>query len=93
MQHIIVLIKYFCRNFSDPCLAANSDNDSKDSGDKNSQQIKQNVNSTKNDTNSNLVATLLQQMNMLHETNSKIIRNLQDTKSKLNIWFFNFFVL
>lgn len=82
MQKPIFSFFFSTRNFSDPCLAANSDNDSKDSGDKNSQQLKQNINSTKNDTNTNLVATLLQQMNMLHETNSKIIRNLQDTKSK-----------
>ncbi|XP_037030701.1 uncharacterized protein LOC119070455 isoform X1 [Bradysia coprophila] len=60
------------RRFSDPCLAGNSDNDSP-----NSEENSQKHTSTKGD-NSKLFKTLLEQIHILHETNSKICRNLHE---------------
>lgn len=69
-------------SFSDPCLAANSDNDSKDSG---NGPTNHTSNSPKNDNNSSnkMLATILQQIGVLHETNTKICRNLHENKGKL----------
>lgn len=65
------------RRFSDPCLAGNSD-DSKNSG--------KTHNITKNDDvpeNSKLISSLMDQIHLLHETNSKICRNLHETKVEI----------
>lgn len=62
-------------SFSDPCLAANSDDD------ESAQASRQNKTNTKNPLDSTkLLSTLIQQINILHDTNSKICRNLNDTK-------------
>lgn len=60
-------------SFSDPCLAANSDNESKDSGN--------NQNSSK-DESTKMLTTILEQISVLHETNTKICRNLHENKGK-----------
>ncbi|XP_037922985.1 bromodomain and WD repeat-containing DDB_G0285837 isoform X2 [Hermetia illucens] len=62
--------------FSDPCLIAPSDTDSKISG-KNSPDTKSFENQT---TSNKLLTRLLEEINSLHETNSKICRNLHETK-------------
>ncbi|KAJ6637233.1 hypothetical protein Bhyg_09963 [Pseudolycoriella hygida] len=59
------------RRFSDPCLAGNSDNESPNS-EENSQKV------TSKDDNDKLFKTLLEQIHILHETNSKICRNLHE---------------
>lgn len=62
------------RRFSDPCLANNSD-------DEGAQQKNDDKINLKNQSDNNkLLAYLIQQINNLHETNSKICRNLNDTK-------------
>nr|XP_036212961.1 myb-like protein AA isoform X2 [Bactrocera oleae] len=63
--------------FSDPCLLNPSDNDSKVSG--------QNTPDRRNQLSSDLennkfFAALMEQINLLHETNTKICRNLHETK-------------
>lgn len=69
------IISYF--SFSDPCLAANSDDD------ESAQASRKNKTNTKNPLdNTKLLATLIQQINILHDTNSKIYRNLNDTKGE-----------
>lgn len=72
-------------SFSDPCLAGNSDNESPNSDD-NSQKIP----SAKDD-NHKLFKTLLEQIHILHETNSKICRNLHENMGQLVVWFLLFF--
>lgn len=68
------LWKFFNLRFSDPCLAANSEDETQTDRDKSN---------TKNQSDHNkLIATLIKQINILHETNSKICRNLNDTKSE-----------
>lgn len=63
-----------CR-FSDPCLANNSEEDET--------QPDRDKSNMKNQSDHNkLIATLIKQINILHETNSKICRNLNDTKSE-----------
>ncbi|XP_067617763.1 uncharacterized protein [Eurosta solidaginis] len=63
--------------FSDPCLLNPSDNDSKVSG--------QNTPDRRNQIpteleNNKFFAALMEQINILHETNTKICRNLHETK-------------
>ncbi|CAD7093630.1 unnamed protein product [Hermetia illucens] len=65
--------------FSDPCLIAPSDTDSKISG-KNSPDTKSFENQT---TSNKLLTRLLEEINSLHETNSKICRNLHETKVEI----------
>lgn len=60
--------------FSDPCLLNPSDGESKMSGQNTPNDNVTNLNNNK------LFMTLMEQINLLHETNSKICRNLQDTK-------------
>ncbi len=67
--------------FSDPCLAGNSDNDSP-----NSEENSQKNTSTKDD-NNKLFKTLLEQIHILHETNSKICRNLHENMGELKSCF------
>ncbi|KAH8354545.1 hypothetical protein KR084_003829 [Drosophila pseudotakahashii] len=68
--------------FSDPCLLNPSDNDSKLSG----QNTPECRNSNNNGSGCDLAhqnkffATLMEQINILHDTNSKICRNLHETK-------------
>ncbi|XP_031631656.1 myb-like protein D isoform X2 [Contarinia nasturtii] len=63
------------RRFSDPCLAANLEDETQNDGDKSN---------LKNQSDQNkLIATLIKQINILHETNSKICRNLNDTKIEI----------
>lgn len=64
----------FNLRFSDPCLAANSEDETQSDQDKNNMKNQSDHNK--------LIATLIKQINILHETNSKICRNLNDTKSK-----------
>lgn len=66
------MIFFFHFRFSDPCLAANSEDETQNDRDKSKNQSDQNK----------LIATLIKQINILHETNSKICRNLNDTKSE-----------
>ncbi|XP_017142622.1 AF4/FMR2 family member 4 isoform X6 [Drosophila miranda] len=74
--------------FSDPCLLNPSDNDSKLSG-QNTPDCRNgngNGNTNTNDSGCDLVqqnkffAALMEQINLLHDTNSKICRNLHETK-------------
>lgn len=66
---------FFFHSFSDPCLAANSEEDET--------QPDRDKSNMKNQSDHNkLIATLIKQINILHETNSKICRNLNDTKSE-----------
>lgn len=65
--------------FSDPCLIAPSDNESKMSG-KNTPDGKSIDNQIGN---SKFLSTLLEQINLLHETNTKICRNLHETKVEI----------
>ncbi|BFF88865.1 uncharacterized protein DMAD_07759 [Drosophila madeirensis] len=70
--------------FSDPCLLNPSDNDSKLSG-QNTPDCR-NGNTNTNDSGCDLAqqnkffAALMEQINLLHDTNSKICRNLHETK-------------
>lgn len=66
----------FSRRFSDPCLANNSDEESAQ------QSTADKLNLKNQSDNNKLLATLIQQINYLHETNSKICRNLNDTKGE-----------
>ncbi|XP_037940936.1 putative uncharacterized protein DDB_G0282499 isoform X2 [Teleopsis dalmanni] len=63
--------------FSDPCLLNPSDNDSKVSGQ--NTPNRRNHNTTEIE-NNKFFAALMEQINLLHETNSKICRNLHETK-------------
>ncbi|KAH8311588.1 hypothetical protein KR044_007094 [Drosophila immigrans] len=73
--------------FSDPCLLNPSDNDSKLSG-QNTPECRNGNASGNVNTNGNgdlehqnkFFAALMEQINILHETNSKICRNLHETK-------------
>lgn len=69
----------FTLSFSDPCLAGASD-DSKDSG---NGPNGRSSNSTKNDS-TKMLSTILEQIGVLHETNTKICRSLHDNKGRLN---------
>lgn len=60
--------------FSDPCLIDNSEDETEGDG-----RSKSNLKNQSNN-NNKLLATLIKQINILHETNSKICRNLNDTK-------------
>lgn len=62
--------------FSDPCLVAPSDNDSKMSGQNTPDQrnLESQIGSNK------FLAALLEQLTLLRETNTKIYRNLHETK-------------
>ncbi|XP_011205205.2 uncharacterized protein LOC105227533 isoform X1 [Bactrocera dorsalis] len=63
--------------FSDPCLLNPSDNDSKVSG----QNTPDRRNQLPSDLENNkFFAALMEQINLLHETNTKICRNLHETK-------------
>ncbi|XP_053946163.1 uncharacterized protein LOC128855342 isoform X2 [Anastrepha ludens] len=63
--------------FSDPCLLNPSDNDSKVSG----QNTPDRRNQMPSDLENNkFFAALMEQINLLHETNTKICRNLHETK-------------
>ncbi|XP_004531062.1 uncharacterized protein LOC101448638 [Ceratitis capitata] len=63
--------------FSDPCLLNPSDNDSKVSG----QNTPDRRNQLPSDLENNKFFTaLMEQINLLHETNTKICRNLHETK-------------
>ncbi|XP_034664656.1 uncharacterized protein LOC117899009 isoform X7 [Drosophila subobscura] len=70
--------------FSDPCLLNPSDNDTKLSG-QNTPDCR-NGNTNTNDSGCDLAqqnkffAALMEQINLLHDTNSKICRNLHETK-------------
>lgn len=67
-----ILFFRFTFRFSDPCLAGNSDNDSPNS------EKDEKKNASAKDENSKLFKTLLEQIHILHETNSKICRNLHE---------------
>lgn len=68
-------LPFLIYRFSDPCLAVNSEDETQTDRDKSNQM--------KNQSDHNkLIATLIKQINILHETNSKICRNLNDTKSE-----------
>lgn len=75
---LILFLFNFNNSFSDPCLAANSDEDdaTDPAGRKQKTNAKHPLDNTK------LLSTLIQQINILHDTNSKICRNLNDTKGK-----------
>ena len=67
-------VKFHFR-FSDPCLAGNSDEETDQPAPTNDK-----LNPKNQSDNNKLLTTLLQQINNLHETNSKIIRNINDQK-------------
>lgn len=62
-------------SFSDPCLVNGVEEDIRQNGDDKTRMKNQSD-------NNKLMATLIKQINVLHETNSKICRNLSDTKGK-----------
>ncbi|XP_017470542.1 PREDICTED: myb-like protein AA isoform X2 [Rhagoletis zephyria] len=64
--------------FSDPCLLNPSDNDSKVSGQNTPDQ--RNPQLSSDSENNKFFAALMEQINLLHETNTKICRNLHETK-------------
>ncbi|XP_039151646.1 uncharacterized protein LOC6726669 isoform X4 [Drosophila simulans] len=68
--------------FSDPCLLNPSDNDSKLSGQNTPECRNVNNNGSGCDLahQNKFFAALMEQINILHDTNSKICRNLHDTK-------------
>lgn len=73
------------RRFSDPGgLAGNSDdNESKDEGDASKKTTPNGEHTRRTDGKTDdkkMMATLLEQINILHETNSKICKNLHETK-------------
>lgn len=75
LKRLISLSLVSFHRFSDPCLAANSEEDET--------QPDRDKSNMKNQSDHNkLIATLIKQINILHETNSKICRNLNDTKSE-----------
>ncbi|KAI9580480.1 hypothetical protein GQX74_012561 [Glossina fuscipes] len=65
--------------FSDPCLLNPSDNDSKLSGQNTPDKRTGTTNDADNNTNK-FFSILMEQIQLLHETNSKICRNLHETK-------------
>lgn len=80
----IFIYLFFCLfpisfRFSDPCLLNPSDNDSKVSG----QNTPDRRNQLPSDLENNKFFTaLMEQINLLHETNTKICRNLHETKGE-----------
>ncbi|EDX11583.1 GD19717 [Drosophila simulans] len=70
--------------FSDPCLLNPSDNDSKLSGQNTPECRNVNNNGSGCDLahQNKFFAALMEQINILHDTNSKICRNLHDTKEE-----------
>ncbi|XP_055847589.1 GATA zinc finger domain-containing protein 10 isoform X2 [Episyrphus balteatus] len=72
------------RGFSDPCLLNPSDNDSKVSGQNTPDRRNYpNQGGDMDNNNNKFFAALMEQINMLHETNSKICRNLHETKVEI----------
>ncbi|XP_055384747.1 putative uncharacterized protein DDB_G0282133 isoform X2 [Condylostylus longicornis] len=78
------------RRFSDPCLINPSDHEGSKLSGQNTPSLnpeqdnlsnQNNNNNSNNMSNQKLFLTLMEQINLLHETNSKICRNLHDTKS------------
>ncbi|XP_075147798.1 uncharacterized protein LOC142221847 isoform X2 [Haematobia irritans] len=65
--------------FSDPCLLNPSDNDSKVSG-QNTPDRRNNLSSGDMDQNNKFFNVLMEQIQMLHETNTKICRDLHEAK-------------
>ncbi|XP_055384748.1 putative uncharacterized protein DDB_G0282133 isoform X3 [Condylostylus longicornis] len=77
------------RRFSDPCLINPSDHEGSKLSGQNTPSLnpeqdnlsnQNNNNNSNNMSNQKLFLTLMEQINLLHETNSKICRNLHDTK-------------
>lgn len=74
--------KFLCNSFrfSDPCLLNPSDNDSKISG-QNTPDRRNNIPSDM-EQNNKFFNALMEQIQLLHETNTKICRDLHEAKGK-----------
>lgn len=75
-------LNFLCNSFrfSDPCLLNPSDNDSKISG-QNTPDRRNNIPSD-TEQNNKFFSVLMEQIQLLHETNTKICRDLHEAKGK-----------
>lgn len=84
---------FLCYSLSDPNLSASSNTSSTDTNKMNPEKLTESHGN--NVDNSAILLTLLKQINLLHETNTKICKNLHDTKGKTLLIFLScvYFVL
>lgn len=87
LTHFLIIKKnnrlnFLCNSFrfSDPCLLNPSDNDSKISG-QNTPDRRNNIPSD-TEQNNKFFSVLMEQIQLLHETNTKICRDLHEAKGK-----------
>lgn len=84
------------RRFSDPGLGGNSDNENDNDSQKDencTKHIQNNGGGGGGDgNNSKLLSSLLEQINLLHDTNTKICRNLHETKGRCYRFYFTLYL-